>query len=66
MNDLDPLILVKDALKTTKNNQAALGRKVGIGRASVNQYVLENREYLPPLQAHRLLRLHPDIPLQNE
>ena len=58
MIDIDPKITVKEALHETDGNQAELARKLGIGRASVNEYVREGREYLPELQGHRFVKIY--------
>lgn len=60
MTSIDPQIRVVDALAKVGGNQAKLGRVLGITRASVNAWVLEGREFLPPLQAHRFVRLFGD------
>lgn len=51
--NIDPQITVDQALKWVDGNQSELARRLGIGRASVNEWVTTEREYLPPLQAHR-------------
>ncbi len=58
MNILDPIIKVSDALKKVGGSQAELGRVLGIGRASVNEWVRESRKHLPPLQAHRFVDIY--------
>lgn len=55
MKNLDPKIRVAEALKVAGGNQAALGRMVGISRASVNAWVTGRREFLPALQAYRFI-----------
>ncbi len=59
--NLDPQIKVSDALKLTNNNQAELGRVLHIGKAAVNEWLSKEREYVPALQAHRLVKLYPEI-----
>lgn len=55
--ELDPKITVAEALAWAGDNQAELGRRLGIGRASVNEWLFYKREYLPALQAHRYVRI---------
>ena len=64
MTEIDPKIRVDTALSQVDGNQAELGRVLDIGRASVNEWIREKREYLPPLQAHRFVKLYPSIPTE--
>lgn len=56
MNELDPNIPVEFALATVNNNQAELGRAIGLQRAAVNEWLRAGRQFLPPLAAHRFVR----------
>jgi DNA-binding transcriptional regulator YdaS (Cro superfamily) len=58
--ELDPLIKKVDAIKLA-GSQAKLARLLGIDRATVS---LWHEEYIPALQAYRLLRIFPDIKRQ--
>ncbi len=55
MDTKKKLVTVKQALKRTNNNQAELGRVVGVSRSSVNEWVISGREYLPELRAYKYL-----------
>ena len=68
MKEIDPKIEVTYALQVNNGNQAELGRKLGVGRASVNEWVRTGRQYLPELQAHRFVILfgsQPENPLSD-
>ena len=56
-SSIDPQIRVADALEKVGGNQAELARQLGIERASVNGWVRTGMTYLPPLQAHRYVKL---------
>lgn len=60
MNGFDPKISVEYALSKTNGNQAELGRLLGVTRASVNEWLRTDREFLPELQAHRFLMIFGD------
>jgi DNA-binding transcriptional regulator YdaS (Cro superfamily) len=60
MNDIDPKISVSRAVNFA-GSQAALARLLQLSKASVNEWVADEREFVPPLQAYRLRELHPEI-----
>jgi len=54
---VDPKITLSAALDLMNGNQAELARCLGLSRAMVNSWVMEGREYLPPLHAYRFREL---------
>lgn len=49
----DPKITINEAIEFSGNNQAELGRLLGLTRTTIHLWVKEKREYLPPLHAYR-------------
>lgn len=62
MTKLDPEITVEAALEKTGGNQAELARRLGVTRASVNEWVRTGRVHLPDLQGHRFTRIFGETP----
>lgn len=56
MTNLDPKVPVTEAILWA-GSQAELGRKLGVHRAAVSQWLAADRVFLPPLQAHRYVTL---------
>ena len=57
----DPQIRVDAALAAFGGVQARLAAALNINRTSVHGWITSGREYVPPLQAHRLARLRPEL-----
>lgn len=55
-HDADPQIQFTDAV-SRYGSQSALARALGLERATVSGW--KDMEYLPPLQAHRLVKMDP-------
>jgi len=63
--DVDPKIRVDEAIQKA-GSQAKLGRILGVNRASVNGWLHNGLEFIPPLSAHRLVALRPDLFVTHE
>lgn len=59
---LDPVIKKSDALDVFGGNQAQLARILRVSRSYVGKW----NEYVPPLQAYRLLQVFPDMTVIND
>lgn len=64
-HDVDPLIKLNDALALFDDNQSQMADALDLSRSVVNEWVKSGRELVPPLHAHRLVALFPDIPTQE-
>ena len=55
--EIDPVIPLDFALEQVGGNQSELARRLNIERASVSDWKRRGLENLPPLQAHRFVRV---------
>lgn len=61
-HDIDPQIPLAYALAKVGGSQAELARKLNVKRASVHDWKRRGLQYLPPLQAHRFVRIFGERP----
>lgn len=59
---VDPQIKLSDALEIYEDNQAALAKDLIIVRSVVSNWIAKELEFVPPIHAYRLIKLHPKIP----
>jgi len=58
---VDPKIKVVDALEIHNGNQSALASDLDLSRSVVCEWVTNEREFVPPLHAHRLVAMYPKL-----
>ena len=61
-HEIDPIIELTNALDFFDGNQSKLAKSLKLSRSVVNEWISGGRELVPPLHAHRLVALHPEIP----
>ena len=66
MNPNPPRIRVADALAAFDGKQSRLAAALSLSRASVNEWVKSQREFVPDLQAFRLAQLVPSLVCEGE
>ena len=59
MKGIDPEIPVSLALTYTDGNQSKLANILGVSRSAVSSWY-RNADLLPPLHAHRLVKIFPN------
>lgn len=64
-HQVDPIIKLSDALAIHNGKQSALADDLELSRSVVCEWVASEREFVPPLHAHRLVKIHPEIPVQE-
>ena len=58
---IDPLIKLDDALEIHNGKQASLARELGLARSVVCEWKAKGLEFLKPLHAHRMKKMHPKL-----